>query len=263
MKFQDKLEKIIKKNNSLLCVGLDPDLGKIESTHKANPLFNFNKLIVDRTADLVCAYKPNIAFYEAYGLESLGQLKKTINYIKKNYPSIPVILDAKRADIPNTARMYAKSAFDYWGADATTVYPYLGLDSVEPFLDYSDKLTILLLKTSNDNSPMFQDLKVGPDPYYIAMAKKISKWKHKNFGIFVGATYPKELKDLRKIFPDRIFLSAGIGAQAGDIKKAVQAGIDKNGQDIMYNVSRSVIYDKNPRTAAENFRDEINKYRAG
>lgn len=263
MTFKQKLEKIVRVNNSLLCVGLDPDLEKIPKRilEKGNPLFKFNKSIIDSTHDLVCSYKPNIAFYEAYGIEGLMQLKQTIEYLQRAYPEIPIVLDAKRADIGNTAKMYAKSVFDYWNADAITVYPHLGLDSLTPFLDYEDKLTILLIKTSNPDSSMFQNLRINGKPYYLEMAEKIKTWRYQNIGIFVGATYPKELSELRKIFPDKIFLSAGLGAQGAEIEKTVNAGIDKAKSGIMFNASRSILYAKNPREEAKKTRDLINKYR--
>lgn len=256
--FKTKLSKIVKKNNSLLCVGLDPEIEKIP---KNLSIFKFNKSIIDATSNLVCAYKPNIAFYEAQGIDGLIQLKKTIEYLKNKFPEIPIILDCKRGDVPNTARMYAKSVYEYWQADAVTVYPHLGLDSVLPFLEYKSKLTILLIKTSNTDSGMFQNLKTKDGPYYLELAKTISRWNYENLGIFVGATYPKELEEIRKIFPDKIFLSAGLGAQDGDIKKAVQSGIDKNGQGIMYNSSRSIIYSKNPKEEARKLRNLINQFR--
>lgn len=258
MDFKTKLSNIVKKNNSLLCVGLDPDVGKIPEKLS---IFQFNKLIIDATAGLVCAYKPNIAFYEAYGIEGLSQLKLTIDYLKSDYPDIPIVLDAKRADIPNTARMYAKAVFEYWRSDAVTVYPHLGLDSVLPFLEYKDKLTILLIKTSNADSGMFQNLKTKGGPYYMELAKTISRWNWDNLGIFVGATYPQELKEVRQIFPAAIFLSAGLGEQKAQIEKAVKAGIDKNGAGVMFNASRSIIYSQDPKKSAQNLRDEINKYR--
>lgn len=263
MTFRQKLENIIKKNNSLLCVGLDPDLSKFPKyfLKKENSIFEFNKTIINATYDLVCAYKPNIAFYEAGGIDGLKQLKQTIEYLRSNYPEIPVILDAKRADIGNTAQMYAKSVFEYWKADAATIYPYLGLDSALPFFEYKDKLIILLIKTSNPDSSMFQNLKIGNEPFYLKMSKIISKWKFENLGIFVGATYPKEMKEIRNLFPDKIFLSAGIGAQSGEIEKAVKAGIDKVKRGIMFNASRSIIYSENPRREALKLKEEINKYR--
>lgn len=270
MTFRQKLEKITKKNNSLLCIGLDPDLDKLPEyiLKKKHPIFEFNKSIIDSTYDLVCAYKPNIAFYEGEGIKGLLQLKKTIDYLRSYFPHIPIILDAKRADIGNTAKMYAKSAFDYWNADALTVYPHLGLDSLTPFLDYKDKLIILLIKTSNPNSSMFQNLSINGKSYYLEMAKKIKTWNYPNIGIFVGATYPKELEELRKLFPNNIFLSAGLGAQKAEIKKAVKAGIDTDKSGIMFNVSRSILYVSNnkdfaekARKEAEKTRDLINKYR--
>lgn len=270
MLFKQKLENIISKNSSLLCIGLDPELEKIPKHLLAenDPMFSFNKIIIDNTFDLVCSYKPNIAFYEAYGEKGHKSLKKTIEYLQAKYPEIPIILDAKRADIANTSKMYAKAAFDYFGSDAVTVYPHLGLDSILPFLEYKDKLTILLIKTSNLDSKMFQDIFVNDEPYYIKMAKVISKWKYENIGIFVGATYPKELKEIRKVLPYHIFLSAGLGYQRADIKESVKAGINDKENGIMFNVSRSIIYasdEKNfaqkARKEAQRFKNLINKYR--
>lgn len=258
MDFSKKLQNIIAKNNSLVCVGLDPEQDKLP---QGTSQFEFNKNIIDQTHDLVCAYKPNIAFYEGAGIEGLQSLRDTINYLKKQYPEIPIILDAKRADIGNTAKMYAKSAFDVYGADAVTVYPHLGLDSIEPFLFYKNKLTILLFKTSNPDSGTFQNIEIGGIPYYLKVAQTVKSWNRKNIGIFVGATYPQEMAKLREIFPDSVFLSAGIGAQDADIEATVKAGVDKNGTGIMFNASRSIIFDNNPRGAAQKLRDEINKYR--
>lgn len=272
MNFNQKLNKIIKKNNSLLCIGLDPDLEKLPKhlLKTKDPIFEFNKAIINSTYDLVCAYKPNIAFYEAYGIDGLKSLEKTIDYLRSNFKEIPIILDAKRGDIGNTAKMYAKSVFEFWNADAVTIYPHLGLDSVKPFLDYKDKLIILLIKTSNPDSKMFQDLRVNHDPYYLKMAKIIRAWKYDNIGIFVGATYPEELRLIRNIFPDNTFLSAGIGAQKGDMKKSVRSGIDKEKKGIMFNSGRSIIYasDKKDfskvlRTNAKKVKNLINKYRYG
>lgn len=236
-------------------MGLDPD------PTKTTRQFEFNKKIIDQTSSYVCAYKPNIAFYEAAGIEGLEELKKTIQYLKKKYREIPIVLDAKRADIQNTARMYAKAVFEYWQVDAVTVYPHLGLDSILPFLEYKDKLTILLLKTSNPDSDMFQNLKTKDGTYFLSVAKKIKDWDFDNIGIFVGATYPKELRELRTIFPNKIFLSAGIGVQSAQVKAAVQAGIDKNGAGTMFNASRSIIYAQNPAEVAQKLKNEINKFR--
>lgn len=258
MKFQDKLEKIITRNNSLLCIGLDPDPQKFP---KYVSIFNFNKHIIDQTFNFVCAFKPNIAFFEAEGIRGLEQLKKTIDYLKSNYPHIPIILDAKRADIPNTAKMYAKAVFEYWQADATTVYPHLGYDSLEPFLSYENCYTFLLVKTSNPDSGTFQNLETKDGLYYLSMAQEIKKWIESNIGIFVGTTYPAEVRKLRDIFPNKVFLSAGVGAQGAQLEKSVKAGLDRHKKGIIFNASRSIIYSESPRIAAQKLRDEINKYR--
>ncbi|MBI4037731.1 orotidine-5'-phosphate decarboxylase [Candidatus Curtissbacteria bacterium] len=257
-----KIHKQIKKNNSLVCVGLDPDISKIPLRFKKYkfPIFEFNKSIIDATNDHVAVYKPNIAFYEAEGIEGLKQLKMTITYLNKNYPQIPVVLDAKRADVPNTATYYAKAIFDYWNADATTLYPYLGIDSIIPYLEYKNRLVFLLLKTSNPDSSMFQDLKIAGKPFYLHIAKKLKNIKQA-FGLFVGATYPKELEEVRSVYPAKLILSAGIGAQGGEIKKAVVSGVDNKHGGILFNSSRSIIYAQDPQKAAQNLKDEINRYR--
>ncbi len=270
MNFKQKLQNIIKKNNSLLCIGLDTELDKLPKHLLTNsdPMFAFNKAIIDQTADLVCSYKPNIAFYESYGIAGLTSLKKTIEYLKDKYPEIPIIIDAKRADIGNTARMYAKALFEYWGADATTVYPYLGLDSVLPFLEYKDQCTILLIRTSNPDAKTFQDQKINGEPFYIKIAAEIKKWKFDNIGLFVGATYPEELGKVRTLFPNSPILTAGLGAQRAQIEKAIKAGIDKDGGNLICNNSREIIYagseedfaEKSAKKAVE-IRDNINKYR--
>lgn len=270
MDAKKKFDTSIKKNNSLVCLGLDPDLNKFPSHLKGanNVIFKFNKAIIDATHDLVATYKPNIAFYEANGIDGLKQLKKTFEYLQKNYPEMPILLDMKRGDIGNTAAMYAKAGFEYWGADAVTIYPYLGFDAVEPFLKYKDKLTILLIKTSNPDSGMFQDMDVNGKPFHLVMAEKISTWNYDNISIFVGATYPEELKKIRKLFPNEFFLSAGLGAQQGDLGKAVMAGIDANKGGIVFNATRSILYASNGKDFAEKAREEaeklrlaINKYR--
>lgn len=258
MTFQQKFQKIVEKNNSLLCVGLDPEHGKLPSGLSQ---FQFNKQIIDQTYEYVCAYKPNIAFYEAMGIKGLQNLRDTIDYLKKEHAEIPIILDAKRGDIGNTAKMYAKAVFDYWQADAVTVFPHLGLDAIEPFLSYKDKLTILLFKTSNPDSGTFQNLDVNGVPYYLKVAETVKNWNKENVGIFVGATYPAEMKSLRELFPSNIFLSAGMGAQGAEIKEIVEAGVDENGAGIMFNASRSIIFDDDPKSAAQKTRDEINTYR--
>lgn len=272
MNFKQKLERIINKNNSLLCIGLDIDLTKIPKhlRKEKDPIFIFNKEVIDNTFDLVCSYKPNIAFYEACGEKGHKALKKTVSYLQAQHADIPIILDAKRADIANSAEMYAKAAFEYWNADAITVYPNLGLDSILPFLKYKEKLIILLVKTSNPDSKMFQDILVENEPYFFKMAEIIRTWKFTNIGLFVGATYEEELKSIRALFPFSVILTAGIGAQKAILKKVVKAGVDRYGNNLICNNSREVIYastnvnfKKNVREKAEEIRDEINKYRYG
>lgn len=273
MNFKSKLEKIVKKNNSLLCIGLDTDIAKIPDHLKCKqfPIFEFNREIIDATCDLICAYKPNIAFYEAAdGLAGLLQLKKTIDYIKQNYPEIPVILDAKNADIGNTNEGYAKFSFDYLGADAITLHPYLGKEALKPFLERKDKGLFILCRTSNPGAGEFQDLEINGKPLYQVVAEKVAKdWNYNdNCGLVVGATYPAQLEIVRRIVGNTPLLIPGIGVQGGDIKKTVQAGVDKNGKNAIINSSRAIIYasggedfGKKARKEAEKLRDLINDNR--
>lgn len=260
MNFQQKLNKIIKKNNSLLCIGLDPDLDKFPKhiLKKKNPIFEFNKQIIDATSDLVCAYKPDIAFYEAYGIDGLKSLKKTLAYIPKD---IPIILDAKRGSIGHTAKLYAKSVYDYWNTDAVTLNIFTGKDGVDPFLKYKDRYAFLYLRSSNPSASDFQNIDVNGKPLFLVMAEKVGKWREENFGIIGPATYPEDLKILRKIFNDRYFLVPGIGAQGGDLKKTLTAGLTKNKSRLIINSSRGIIFSENPRKEALKLKEEINKYR--
>ena len=257
MKFSQKLEQAVQNNNSLLCVGLDIDLSKIPQNilNKEDPIFIFNREIINATKDLVCAYKPNIAFYEMHGIYGLQSLAKTIEYIHST--KIPVILDAKRGDIGHSSAAYAKSIFQIYKADATTVNPYMGHDSVEPFLEYTDKGTFILALTSNKGS---QDFETG---IYKQVIKKVQEWNtNKNCGLVVGATNPEEqLQSIRTIVPDLPLLIPGIGAQGGDLKACVKYGVDKKGNNAIINSSRGIIYADNPREAAKTLRDEINQYR--
>lgn len=258
MNFIDKLEKIVKKNNSLLCVGLDP-----VNPPAGGPFFKFNKNIIDQTYQFVCAYKPNSAFYEGKGVKGISDLKKTVDHIKKNYPDIPVILDAKRADIGNTNNGYVEYVYDYLGVDAITLHPYLGKEALMPFLDRKDKGAIILCRTSNPGASEFQDLKT-PQPLYEVVAQKVSQgWNtNQNCLLVVGATYPGELKRVREIAGDDIwFLVPGVGAQGGDIKKTVLLGQNTKGTGMIINSSRGVIFSKDPEKEARKLRDEINKYR--
>jgi len=239
--FMEKLTQASQKNQSLLCIGLDPDLGLMPDNMK---VIDFNREIIDATADLVCAYKLNLAFYEVLGDEGTDTLKKTIRHIPDN---IPVIGDAKRGDIGNTARAYAKAIFDYFNFDATTVNPYLGFDSVEPFIQYHDRGVFILCRTSNAGAVDFQSLHCKADggdrPLFEIVAQKVSQWNtHGNLGLVVGATYPEELRLLRQSHPDLPLLIPGIGAQGGDLSLAVRYGVDKHGQKAIINSSRQILY---------------------
>ncbi len=261
MKFLDKLDLACKKNSSLLCVGLDTDLGKIpQSYHEMeDPLFEFNKKIIDETLPYVCSYKPNIAFYEMYGIKGLNSLIKTIEYIPEE---IPVILDAKRGDIGNTATAYAKSLFEIYKADATTINPYMGYDSVKPFLEFNEKGIFILCLTSNSGNTDFQNSEVDALPLYINVAKHVKEWNvYDNCALVVGATNPIQLKEIREIAGDMPILIPGVGAQGGDLELSVKYGVTKNGNRAIINSSRGIIYAKDPKAAAKNLRDEINTFR--
>lgn len=260
MDFKTKLQKTIARNNSLLCVGLDPDSASIEG---ALDVVSFNKRVVDRTADFVCAYKPNSAFFESYGLDGPKFLKLTIGYIKGKYPDIPIILDAKRADIGSSSEMYARQVFDFLDADAVTLNPYLGEDSLEPFLKRKEKGAIILCRTSNPSAKDLQDIKADGEPLFIKVAKKVVAWdkKYKNLLMVVGATYPNDLKKIREIAPQMTFLVPGIGEQGGDLENTLKNGLKGDGTGLIISATRSIIYAQDPRSAAKKLRDEINKHR--
>lgn len=270
MTFMDDIKNTWEKKNSLLCVGLDPDLRRIpeQLRKKDTPLFEFNRAVVDATADLVCAFKPQIAYYAASGSEN--ELEMTIEYIHENYPGTPVILDAKRGDIGATATMYAKEVFDRYKADAVTVNPYLGFDTLEPFLERKEKGIIILCRTSNPGAKEIQDLEVnGQKLYQIIARMAVERWnRNGNVLLVVGATYPTELKEIRSIVGETPFLVPGIGAQGGDVQRAVTNGKDSTGTGMIINSSRGIIYagqgpdfESEARSAAKSLRDEINQYR--
>jgi orotidine-5'-phosphate decarboxylase len=270
MSFIKAINAAWENKNSLVCVGLDPDLKKIPAhILKMNePIFEFNKAIIDATGDLVCAYKPQIAYYAPFRAEQ--QLEKTIEYIHMNYPGVPVILDAKRGDIGSTADMYAREAFERYEADAVTVNPYMGGDTLEPFLKHKDKGVVILCRTSNPGARDIQDLESGGERIYrIIAAKASTEWNYNgNVTLVVGATYPDELKEVRSIVRDVPLLVPGIGAQGGDVEKAVKNGRDSRGAGMIINSSRGIIYagtgidfTEAARTAAMELRDEINRHR--
>jgi orotidine-5'-phosphate decarboxylase len=235
-----------------ICVGLDSEYAQIPERVRTDSvketLFHFNRKIIETTGDLVCAYKPNIGFYEGAGIEGLEALIATIQYIHTAYPEIPVILDAKRADIGHTNKAYVKAVFEVYGADATTVHPYLGQETVQSFLDRKDKGIFVLCKTSNPGAGEFQDLPVMVDgslrPLYQVIAHHVAKkWnQNKNCGLVIGASYPEELKEVRQIVGDMPILLPGIGAQGGGLSQALAVGLDTKGRGLIVNASRSVIY---------------------
>jgi orotidine-5'-phosphate decarboxylase len=270
MTFIDRLKAIWRKHDSLVCVGLDTDIKKIPQylRDRAQPILAFNKSIIDATADLVCAYKPQIAYYSAQSAET--ELEETIRYILRNYPDIPVILDAKRADIGSTAEMYAREVFERYQADAVTVNPYLGGDTLNPFLQHKDKGIILLCRTSNPGAHDIQNLMVDSVPLYQIVARKAAaEWnEHNNLLLVVGATYPKELAEIRAIVGDMPLLVPGIGAQGGDIELTMKNGQDSKGQGMIINSSRGIIYAGSDEDFADlarretlNLRDKINQFR--
>jgi orotidine-5'-phosphate decarboxylase len=265
MNFVQKLSEAIGRNRSLLCVGLDSDP---ELMPEGNGVLEFNKAIIDATIDLVCAYKPNIAFYEAQGIEGLEVLKRTREYIPAH---IPVIVDAKRGDIGNTARAYARGLFDYFNFDATTANPYLGLDSLEPFIEYRDRGVFILCRTSNPGAADFQSLSSetggGHKMLFEIVAEKVNEWdRYGNLGLVVGATYPDELKLIRERYPRIPLLIPGVGTQGGELSRTVKFGVDDERKRTIINSSRQILYASNGKDfaaaagkAARELRDKINE----
>jgi orotidine-5'-phosphate decarboxylase len=263
--FIEKLTRATRDNKSLLCIGLDTDPERIPANIG---VFEFNKAIVDATRDLVCAYKPNLAFYEALGNTGMEDLRRTVEYIPDN---IPVIADAKRGDIGNTAKAYARAIFDNLGFDATTVNPYLGFDAIEPFIEYRDRGIFILCRTSNAGAVDLQSLICqyddGERPLFEIVAIKASRWNtYGNIGLVVGATYPEELRLIRKQHPDMPLLIPGIGAQGGDLALTVSYGVDAKGEKAIINSSRQILYASRDmdfaeaaRKAACELRDQINQ----
>ena len=266
LNFIKKLTKATQKNKSLLCIGLDPDPERMPDEVS---VFEFNREIIEATSDLVCAYKLNFAFYEVLEDEGLDALKRTIKHIPDD---IAVIGDAKRGDIGNTAKAYARSIFTNFNFDATTVNPYLGFDSIEPFIQYRDRGVFILCRTSNAGAVDFQALRSEVESsnrfLFEIVALKASQWNiYGNIGLVVGATYPEELRLIRNNHPDMPLLIPGIGAQGGDLALTVRYGVDARGEKAIINSSRQIIYASRgkdfaqaARRAATELRDQINYY---
>ncbi len=269
MTFAERLAQAQQIPNSLVCVGLDPDPAKLpqDLAGAAAPVFEFNRRIVDATADIAAAYKPQIAFYSALGAEE--QLAASIRHIRERAPAALVILDGKRSDIGNTAEAYAREAFERYGADAVTVNPYMGEDSVRPFLARPDRGAILLCRTSNPGAKDFQDLNVDGLPLYRRVAERAARdWnEHRNLMLVVGATYPRDMAQLRHAHPELTFLVPGIGAQRGDLDATLEAGLNTRGAGLLISSSRDIIYAGGGmpgpiREAAAALRAAINRRRA-
>lgn len=272
MIFLEKLDQAVEQNNSLLCIGLDTDIHHLPShlLDSEDPVFAFNKAIIEATSDLVCAYKPNSAYYEADGFDGMASLEKTLAYLRENHPHIPVIFDGKRGDIASTSDHYAMAAFDYFQVDAMTLSPYMGKDSLEPFLRRKEKGCIILCRTSNAGASDFQELLVQDKPLYLHVVKEVLKWhqEYQNCLIVVGATAPQQMQDIRNVADSMWFLVPGVGVQGGNLEAILKAGLRKDTKGLIINSSRSIIYASNgedfaekARTEAEKIRDTINIYR--
>jgi len=268
--FIEQLRRAWERSDSLACVGLDPEIERFPRHIAAepSPIFQFNRAIIDATADLVCAYKPQFAHYAAY--EAEDQLERTIEYIHKTHPGVPVILDAKRGDVGNTAERYAIEAFERYGADAVTVNPYLGGDALEPFLRHADKGVAILCRTSNPGARDLQDLLIGARKLYQVVAELTAqRWNSRgNCLLVVGATYPGDLAEVRALVGDMPLLVPGVGAQRGEVSQVVQNGQTAHGTGLIISSSRGILYASAgedfagaARAATQQLRGEINSSR--
>jgi len=261
--FRDKLIEVSRRNQSLLCVGLDPDPSLLRGT----PVVTFLQAIIEATQDIVCAYKPNLAFFEAMGTGGMLTLMEALRGVPVH---VPVIADAKRSDIASTSRFYARALFEEYDFDAATVNPYLGGDSVEPFLEYGDKGVFVLCRTSNPGAEDIQNLRLSDGrPLFEAVAELANRWNTQgNVGLVVGATWPAELERVRAICPELPILLPGVGAQGADLGSAMGAGLDAEGGGVIINSSRQVLYASSgddfaeaARKVALGLRDEMNRQR--
>jgi len=269
MKFAEMLEARSTSANTLLCVGLDPDPVRFPEPLRGvdDSIYKFCSAIVDATADFACAFKPQIAYFASAAAEDA--LQRLVSYIRTTHPTVPVILDAKRGDMASTAQHYAREVFERYRAHAVTLSPYLGHDSVQPYLEYDDRGVFLLCRTSNPGGDDLQMLNVDGEPLYERVARLATTWNsNRQIGLVVGATYPKELARVRAIVGDMPLLVPGIGAQGGDVAASVKAGQTSRGAGIVVSSSRAIIYAgqkeqfaADARAAARSARDEINRYR--
>lgn len=261
----DKYNRRAGAANSLLCVGLDSDYARLPERFLAEdvPQFAFNRWIIEQTHPYAAAYKPNIAFYEARGVEGLRALELTQDYLRAQHPDILTICDAKRADIGSTNQGYVTAIFDHLGFDAVTLNPYLGREALAPFLDRADKGCILLCRTSNPGAGELQDLPIDGLPLWLVIAQRVAAdWNaHGNCMLVAGATYPDELRRIRATVGDMVLLVPGIGAQGGDVDATVRAGLDSAGRGMIINSSRGIIFAHDPADAARTLRDAINAHR--
>ena len=260
MNRKELISQIFSKKN-FLCVGLDPDIKKLPQhlLDKEDPIFEFNKAIIDATADYCVAYKPNLAFYECEGVKGLISFEKTVEYLKQNYPNHLVLADAKRGDIGTTSTMYARTFFETYDVDALTVAPYMGEDSVTPFLQYEGKWVILLALTSNKGSQDFQFTTDGTERLFEKVIKRSQQWGNDdNLMFVVGATQGKMFEDIRKVAPNAFLLVPGVGAQGGSLEEVCKYGMTKD-CGLLVNSSRGIIYASNGEDFAEKAREAAKK----
>lgn len=263
MSIISKLDQQAQKNGSLLCVGLDSNINRLPKRFlkEEHPQFEFNKWIIEQTHQYVCAYKPNLAFYEARGAAGWNELTMTTKHLRQNHPDIFLIADAKRADIGSTNEGYVTAILDELGFDAITLSPYLGREALEPFLERQDKACIILCRTSNPGAGEFQDLEAEGKPIWLHVAEKVvGDWnKHDNCMLVVGATYPKELEQVRQTVGEMWLLVPGVGAQGGDLEAVLKVGLNSQDRGLVINSSRGIIFADDPREEAKKLFEAIKK----
>ncbi|MDX1992998.1 MAG: orotidine-5'-phosphate decarboxylase [bacterium] len=261
----DKYNRRVDATGSLVCVGLDADYERlpIRFRQMQHPQFEFNRWIIEQTHEFTAAYKPNMAFYEARGDAGLRDLKLTLDYLHTHHHDIFTICDAKRGDIGSTNSGYVEAIFDWLGFDAVTLHPYLGQEALEPFLDRTDKASIILCRTSNSGSAELQNLEFHGKPLWMIIAERVRDFWNigGNCMLVVGATYPEELRLVRELMGEMTLLVPGIGAQGGNVEQTVRTGLNSTGRGMIINSSRGIIFATDPARAVQELRDAINQYR--